>query len=252
MGEIQLKVHTLQNQPIMAKSCQLLSLEVELSSKNSKREQLRKKRLAEKRKRITTFVAITAVVILLIGLAAILPRFLNPSANFEDGDGFYLGDPEAPITVVEFSRYTCSHCKTFAETMEAEFIAKYVDTGDVYFRYVNLAAGNEGLLNAGEASYCAADQNKFFEYKNFLYTYAFSDSGFETNALINYAESADLNVDEFTLCLESDTYRGAYINDQNYAQSIGIPGTPSFLVNDQIVLASQLFETLDELLGEGT
>jgi len=221
-----------------------------LSSNISKREQLRRKRQVEKRKKTITFLAITAAVILLIGLAAILPRLFNRNVSFEQGEGFYLGNPDAPITVVEFSRYTCSHCKTFADTMEANFIEKYVDTGHVYFRYVNLASGNDGLLNAGEASYCAAEQNKFFEYKNYLYTYAFSEDGFETESLVNYAESADLSVQDFSECLESDKYRDAYVNDQSYAQSVGIPGTPSFYVNDQIVYASQLFETLDELLGK--
>jgi len=223
-----------------------------LNSKISKREQLRRKRQAEKRKKTLTFVIVTATVIVLIGLAAVLPRLFNRNVDYEQVEGFYLGDPDAPITVVEFSRYTCSHCKTFAETMEADFIADYVDTGDVYFRYVNLASGDEGLINAGEASYCAAEQNKFFEYKSYLYTYALSENGFETKALINYAESADLDIDEFTACLDSDTYRDAYLGDQSYAQSVGIPGTPSFLVNDQIVFASELFQTLDELLREGS
>lgn len=223
-----------------------------MNSKISKREQLRRKRQAEKRKKTLTFVIITAVVIVLIGLAAILPRLFNRNVDYQQMEGFYLGDPDAPITVVEFSRYTCSHCKNFAETMEADFIADYVDTGKVYFRYVNLASGDEGLLNAGEASYCAAEQNKFFEYKSYLYTYSLSETGFATESLINYAESADLDVDEFTACLESDTYRDAYLSDQSYAQSVGITGTPSFLVNDQIVFASELFQTLDELLGEGS
>lgn len=226
------------------------NLEVSLNSKNSKREQLRRKRQAEKRKKTLTFVIIAAVVIVLIGLAAILPRVFNRTADYEQVEGFYLGDPNAPIKVVEFSRYTCSHCKTFAETMEADFIADYVDTGKVYFRYVNLASGTEGLLNAGEASYCAAEQNKFFEYKSYLYTYALSETGFEIESLINYAESAGLDVDQFTTCLESDTYGDAYLGDQSYAQSVDIPGTPSFLVNDQIVFASELFQTLDELLAE--
>lgn len=234
----------------MAKSFPHHMAEVNLSSNISKREQLRRKRQEEKRKKLITFSIIAVAVIALIGLTAILPRLFNQNINYDGVEGFYMGDPNAPVTVVEFSRYTCSHCKTFAETMEEDFISEYVDTGKVYFRYVNLASGTEGLQNAGEASYCAAEQNEFFEYKPYLYTYAYDEDGFTSEKLLNYAKSADLDVEKFSACLESDTYKDNYLTDQNYAQSVGIPGTPSFLVNDEIVFASDLFQTIEDYLGQ--
>lgn len=219
-----------------------------MSSNISKRELLRRKRQQEKRKKTITFVAIAAALIVLIGLAAILPRIFNPNANLEQVEGFYLGDPDAPVTVVEFSSYTCPHCKTFAETQEADLIAKYIDTGKVYFRYVNFSSDAETAQNSAEASYCAADQNKFFEYKKYLFTYAFTEDGFLIDSLFNYAESADLDMDEFSTCLDSDTFRFAYLEDKEYARTVGIPGTPSFLVNDELVYASELFDAIDEAL----
>lgn len=221
-----------------------------MSSQTSKREQLRRKRQEEKRKKLITFSIIVVAVIALIGLAAFLPRLFNRNTSYDAVEGFYLGDPDAPVTVVEFSRYTCSHCKTFAETMEEDFIADYVNTGKVYFRYVNLASGTEGLQNAGEASYCAAEQNKFFEYKHYLFTYAYEEGSFTTEKLVNYAKSANLDVDAFSACLEADTFKDAYLGDQNYAQSVGIPGTPSFLVNDEIVFASELIQKVEEYLQQ--
>ena len=219
-----------------------------MSSNISKRELLRRKRQQEKRKNTITFLAIAAALIVLIGLAAILPRIFNPNANLEQVEGFYLGDPDAPVTVVEFSNYTCGHCKTFAETQEADLISEYVDTGKVYFRYVNFSSDAESAQNAAEASYCAADQNKFFDYKTYLFNNAFTEGGFSTESLINYAESADLDVNEFSTCLDSDTFQFAYLEDKEYARTVGIPGTPSFLVNDELVYASELFTTIDEAL----
>ncbi len=222
-----------------------------MSSQTSKREQLRRKRQEEKRKKLITFSIIVVAVIALIGLAAFLPRLFNRNTSYDAVEGFYLGDPDAPVTVVEFSRYTCSHCKTFAETMEEDFIADYVNTGKVYFRYVNLASGTEGLQNAGEASYCAAEQNKFFEYKPYLFTYAYEEGSFTTEKLINYAKSANLDVDAFSASSwKQDTFKRCLFGRSKLCPIGQIPGTPSFLVNDEIVFASELIQKVEEYLQQ--
>lgn len=216
----------------------------------SKRELLRKKRADQKRRRIITGTLIVAGVIALFAVAALLPRLLTKHNDIEQREGFTVGNPEAPVHVVQFSSYTCGYCKNFSDNTEADFIEEFVDPGKVYYRYVNLASSNEKSVNAAIASYCAAEQNRFFEYKDFLYTYANAADGFSAENLTQYAASANMDVNQFQTCLEADTYANAYLDDRRYAQSVGVTGTPTFLVNGELYSASDLIPAVRAILGD--
>jgi protein-disulfide isomerase len=219
-----------------------------LSLGKSKREIIREKRKEQKRRRVMTFIFVAIAATVLFSVTVILPKFLAGSIKHENANGFSIGDPKAPVTVVEFSSYTCSVCKSFSENHEKDFIAEYVDTGNVYFTYVNIPSNSEQSLAAAEASYCAAEQNKFFEYKEYLYENAGHSDAYTSDNLIEYAAFTDLNSDEFQTCLASDKYADAYLQDYEYARSVGLTGTPSFLVNETLVYASELISTVESAL----
>lgn len=221
-----------------------------MSDKLSKRELLREKRKEQKRRKTMTFILITLAAIFLIVFAAFLPKLLVKQTKYGSTRGFSVGDPDAPVTVVEFSNYSCGYCKDFAERVEDGFMSEYVDPGQVYFTYVNIPSNNEQSLSAAEASYCAADQDRFFEYKDLLFTYSGYTDAYSESNLINYAASAGLDVDQFRTCLASDSYADAYLADYEYARSVGLTGTPSFLINGkELVSSSELIPTVDELLN---
>lgn len=221
-----------------------------MSSSQSKREILRNKRKEQKRRRTMTFVFITLGVVVLFGLAALLPRILMTQSKFGSARGFPIGDPDAPITVVQFSNYGCPYCKDFSDDIEQNFINTYVNSGEVYYRYVNLPSDSEQSQTAAKASYCAAEQDRFYDYKDFLYENVGFQDGFSITNLINYATTAGLDVDKFQTCLADDTYAKTYLEDIRYAQSVGVSGTPTFLVNDQLVSSAELIPLVDSLLNE--
>jgi protein-disulfide isomerase len=221
-----------------------------MNSKQNRREILRKKRINEKRQKGLKIGLIILAVILIFGAAALLPKLILEQSTDGIGRGFPLGDPNAPVTVVQFSSYSCGFCKDFSERVEKDFISDYVDPGLVFYRYVNIPSSNEDSQNAAKASYCAADQKKFYDYKDYLYTNASSVDGFSLNSLISYANSAGLAIDEFQACLEASTYNDAFVEDFRYAQSIGVTGTPTFLVNGQLVSSIDLIPFVDSLLAE--
>jgi protein-disulfide isomerase len=217
----------------------------------SKRELLKKKRQEQKRRKTIRIILIAVGAILLIALAAFLPNLLIGRSEDAEGRGFTLGDPEAPVRVINFSNYACGHCETFSRTAEPEFIANYVETGDVYYRYVNVAySTDENTQNAARASYCADDQNGFFEYKTFLYTVANEPNGFSTSNLIELAAFAGLDPALFEACLTGDAHTSAPREDLRFAQAVGVTGTPSFLVNDQLVFSNELIPLVDSLLNQ--
>ena len=220
-----------------------------MAQTQSKREMLREQRKQQKRKKTITFVLIAAAGVLLISALVFLPRLFAKASKNENTNKFSVGNPNAPNTVVEFSNYGCSHCKDFSETMEADFIKTYVDSGDVYFTYVNIPYNDEGYIAAAEASYCAAEQNLFYDYKEQLFTHVGYTDSFTLENLVKYASTAGLDTDKFSTCLESDAYAQSYLDDYAYAEAIGLQGTPSFLINgEELVYASQLYSVLDEIL----
>jgi len=221
-----------------------------MSTNQSKRELLRNKKAEQKRRRIITFALITLGVIALFASVALLPDLLIALGKGGDNIGFSLGDPNAPVQVTQFSSYSCGFCKDFSDNVEKGFIANYVDTGDVYYRYINLPSNSDSSYLAAKASYCADDQNSFFEYKDFLYAYASAADGFSADSLVNYAASAGLNVDNFQRCLEANTFTNAYVEDIRYAQSVGVTGTPTFLINGELYSSTELISEVEALLAE--
>ena len=168
-------------------------MEANLSKNLSKREVLRNKRLDQKRRKTKNIIIITLAVLALIAITILLPNFISGRTGSEDSRGFTLGDPNAPVSVVNFSNYACGFCADFSAIVEPDLISNYVETGDVYYRYVNLAHSDPASLNAAKASYCAADQNGFFDYKSFLYSAAGTQEGFSTTNLVNIAVEIGLN-----------------------------------------------------------
>jgi len=219
-----------------------------LDSKLNNREMLRKKRKLQKRRSLIIFIIIVFAVIILFSAAALVPKLLLSLGRSGSNEGFAVGDPNAPVTVIQFSNYNCGYCKVFSETEEQNLIADYVDPGYVYYQYVILPSNNEASQLASKASHCAADQEKFFVYKDLLYTYNAEVDGFSASNLIKYAGMVKMDTEVFQSCLEGDTYANAYLNDMRAAQSAGVTGTPSFLVNDQLVYATELNETINAIL----
>ncbi|HOE70246.1 MAG TPA: thioredoxin domain-containing protein [Brevefilum sp.] len=222
-----------------------------MSTNPARQRLIRKKRLEQKRRKTKRFLFITLGIILLISLAAVLPNLLRSKLNYKDSAGFTLGNPDAPIKVVNFSSFYCGYCASFSMTDEPEFIKKYVDTGDVYYRYVNLAfSSDEGTQNAAKVAYCVADQNLFFELKPNLYSATGNQDGFSITNLTRLAESVGVEREEFDACLtNNDALNERLAEDILFAQSVGVTGTPSFLVNDQLVYSNQLVPLVESLLG---
>ena len=233
----------------MGKSNNPLNLEMPLSTNRSKRELLRLKRKEQKRRNLITALIIVLAAGALFTVAIFLPKIIMDRAKYASVEGFTIGNPDAPVSVVQFSSYSCGFCAEFNQNQEPSFIADYVDTGQVFYRYVNIPGNNATSQLAAEASYCAADQDGFFEYKDYLYANSTTGEGFSAANLVNYAASAGLNTEEFQNCLDGDRFARAFMDDVTYAQNVGLTGTPSFLVNDQLLGASELVPAVDALLG---
>lgn len=219
-----------------------------MAGPQSQREKLREQRKKASNKKTLTLIIVLGVIALVVFLLVMLPKWTLDKSQLYLQDGFSIGDPNAPVKVEEYSDFRCSHCQNFALNYESDFIEKYVDTGQVYFTFHNYAFLADDSRDAAEATYCAAEQNALWQYKNLLFTYSTYTGAFAENNLIDYAKQLDLDTDKFSACLQSDANLAKLDEIMSYANSLGIDSTPQFSVNGTIVYMNTLDETVDAAL----
>ena len=144
-----------------------------------------------------------------------------------------LGDPSAPITIVEFGDYQCHQCYNWFHNTKPAIIEDYIETGKANLVFVDLAFLGRDSPIAAQASYCAEDQEMYWEYHDTLYNFQDSkiDGGWANSERLKaFASSLELDMDLFNSCLDSEKYskRVQYNNQQ--ARDNGVRGTPGFFI----------------------
>ena len=150
------------------------------------------------------------------------------------------GNPDATVTIVEFSDYQCPFCQRFHQTTLPLLLENYVDTGKVKFVYRDFPIQSlhpNGALPAAVASECADEQGMFWEYHDKLFQtqkkwerLATEDIG---NELKIFAVELGLNTNQFNECFNSGKYLEEVNNDLQDGTSYGITGTPGFFIGNE-------------------
>ncbi len=145
----------------------------------------------------------------------------------EDG-AFVMGNPLAPVTIVEFADFACPHCQRYRPAV-TRFIEEYVETGmaKLEFRFFPTAGGQTTVL-AGRAAECADEQRAgaFWEAHELLYEYALNDRYDDT---IPEQLALDLRVNEAALLTCMETADQVEI-DVALGREMGVSGTPAVMV----------------------
>ena len=199
----------------------------------SKRQEIRQRREKEKkqRKMITLgAIIIGAGLILAVMIYSNAPQSIAFDTRYMANDNA-MGDPNAPIKIVEFSDYHCGHCGDFALNTEPILEEEYIKTGDVYFVYRTaggMIGGDESLL-ASEASYCAGEQNKFWEMHDIIFSN--QTSHFDEGTVAEWAKTAGIEMTAYDACMSANKYLERAKQDEADAKSAGVSGTPSFIIS---------------------
>lgn len=146
-----------------------------------------------------------------------------------------LGDPLAPITIVEFGDYQCHQCYNWFHNTKPSITENYIDTGKVNLVFVDLAFLGRDSPKAAQATYCAEDQGMYWEFHNQLYTLQESqiDNGWtNTERLKAFAFGMGLDMELFDDCLDSGKYSKRVQFNSSQAKEHGIRGTPGFFIID--------------------
>ncbi len=142
--------------------------------------------------------------------------------------GFSLGDPKAPLVMVEYTDFQCPYCQQFHNTAFAQIKSNYIDTGKLRFISRDFPLDfHENARRAATAGRCAAEQGKFWEMRHLMIVNAASLSA---DNLATYAASTNMNVPAFKSCLQADKFKAQIDQDIAEGSVAGVQGTPSFVV----------------------
>ncbi|MGI0003784.1 MAG: DsbA family protein [Candidatus Nitrosotenuis sp.] len=144
----------------------------------------------------------------------------------------YEGNPSAQITIIEFGDYQCTFCYKFHASSLDTIKREYVDSGKANLVFVDFPLNGPDSVLAAEASHCAKDQDKFWEYHHEIYTnWEGERTGWVTKDSLNgFAKTVGLDLLQFSSCLDSSKYRQQVLDTYDLGQKMGINATPSFLI----------------------
>ena len=144
-----------------------------------------------------------------------------------------LGDPAAPITIVEFGDYQCSSCYNWFHKEKPAIYENYIATGKANLVFVDLAVLGRDSPIAAQASYCAEDQGMYWEYHDLLYNSQEPkiDNGWANSERLKaFAFSLGLDLDLFESCLDSGKYTKRVQYNVSEAKKHGARATPTFII----------------------
>ena len=150
-----------------------------------------------------------------------------PRVRVSDDPGRVLGNPDAPVTIVEFADFECPYCHRATATLR-ELLTKYDGQVRLSFRDFPLEEIHPGAELAAEAARCASAQGKFWAYHDVLL-----GNTEELNAenLTKHARGLGLDSTQFDACLQEHKFKGQIEDDMKAGMEAGVSGTPAFFIN---------------------
>jgi protein-disulfide isomerase len=146
----------------------------------------------------------------------------------------YKGNPEATVTLVEYSDFQCPACAAFQPVLE-EIITQFGDSLKIEYKHFPLSDIHSLAESAARAAEAAGQQGAFFEFHDLLYANQkiWANSPNPTGMFIQYAEELGLNIDQFKVQSRASLIRDRVREDMQEARSLGLTGTPSFFLNGE-------------------
>lgn len=160
------------------------------------------------------------------------------------------GNPDAPVTIVEFFEYQCPFCKRYIDGAYSQIWDEYGDKIRYVLHDYPLPFHQHAQVTA-EAAHCADDQDDYWGYHDLL----FEDRSWESaedidSALADFAEQLSLDVSKFSSCLSSGKHTQAVKDDFELGKKVGVGGTPSFFINGRLLVGAQPFEAFKKIIDE--
>ena len=187
---------------------------------------------------IKALAVIGVAIAMVIGIGVSFSSYVSDFENAQDRTPqtfrtIALGSQSATVTIIEVGDYQCEMCKLWFEKTRPQIIENYVDTEKVNLIFIDMPFLGRDSLPAAAATYCADDQDKYWDYHVKLYQLQqHVDEGWaNADRLSAIAFSLDLNMFDFNECMKSkEHYSRVDFHKQKAKNDFGANSTPTFLI----------------------
>lgn len=183
---------------------------------------------------------------------------LNPLLEITEDDHIF-GNPEAPISLIEYSDFECPYCKRFHITPEL-LVEEFKGKVNWVYRHYPLSFHDPAATLEASAAECANEQGgneAFWNYAELIYeNTAGNGKGTDKDRLIAMAGEIELDESSFKECLDSNKFKDRIKQDFKNGSKLGVSGTPAtFVVNhvtgeSELVSGAQPFDSVKSIIEE--
>ena len=204
-------------------------------------------------------------VALLVGLVAIgaggiyykmrsapKPIVLSETAIVPKSEGYLLGNPDAPVTIIEFADFECEQCANFAAVTEPDVRKRIIETGLANMRFYDfpIVERHPNSILASLAASCAADQGKFWPMHDVLLARQGEWQGHTQSKpnpareLQSYAKEIELDMAKYEACFESRENVPRINAHYKAGITMQVPATPSFVIGGTLYRGNQPYDAI--------
>ena len=194
------------------------------------------------------FIAPTFYLIILISSAV-----LSDSALEITEDDFFIGDENAPITIIEYASLSCSHCASFHIDTLPKIKEEFVDTGKVRVVFRDFPFNYPALL--GSMILRCVPDNVRYTYMNALYQlqskWVVRENAKSTEELYKIMQSGGMPKEEFNACIENVDIENRILEGLMKAQNeFNIKSTPSFIINGELIEGNKPIKDFRQIINK--
>ncbi len=178
------------------------------------------------------------------GVRILVPEPYSPRITIDTQGAPTLGPPDAPVTIVEFSDYECPACRSIHEVVK-QVRAAYGDRVRWIFKDYPLRR-HKDAFKAAEASHCAQEQGKFWQYQESLFT----TPDLSPPNLVSNAVQLEMSPEKFSQCLQGSKYKALVEKNLTDAVQAGVDRTPSFFINGTLTAGGPSLDNFKSMIDE--
>ncbi len=174
-------------------------------------------------------------------------------ANLPKAEGYLRGDPNAPVTIMEFADFECPGCAQFATLEEPEIRSRLIEPGLANFRYFDYPLPmHTNTLAASLAASCAADQGKFWEMHDAIFAGQDQWNGQATGnprkVLDGYAKTLGIDMKAYDECYSSQRNLPRIQANKAAGDARGVFSTPTIAIGDQVYQGHMGFDRIKRIV----
>jgi len=210
------------------------------------------RRKQKQKQRLATFLMVGGGVFILVAIIVILalgrkatpsitttPIAITPLAR-PQANGLSMGNPDATVRIDVWEDFQCPMCVQYSESVERKLVDTYIAQGKVLYTFhqypfIDKNVGGKESKQSANASMCASEQSRFWEYHDMLNANWIGEGkgGFNDKRLTSFAEMLGLDMDKFNSCFKANKYQDQIEKDYQAGNAMGVSGTPSVFVNNK-------------------